>query len=60
VEKRVKRFEKSGGLAKGTDLLAEEAMRLVKEVCKEPYFQCEFGLYISRWMGYPWAVRFLA
>ncbi|CAM9853960.1 unnamed protein product, partial [Heterosigma akashiwo] len=32
-------------LAERTDLSAEEVMRLVKEVCTAPYFQCEFGLF---------------
>ncbi|CAN0061766.1 unnamed protein product, partial [Heterosigma akashiwo] len=45
LEKRLGRFEKSGELAERTDLSAEEVMRLVKEVCAAPYFQCEFGLF---------------
>mmetsp|Transcript_10662 Transcript_10662/g.18836 ORF Transcript_10662/g.18836 Transcript_10662/m.18836 type:complete len:305 (-) Transcript_10662:334-1248(-) len=45
LEKRLRRFEKSGELAERTDLSAEEVMRLVKEVCAAPYFQCEFGLF---------------
>ncbi|CAM9317636.1 unnamed protein product [Heterosigma akashiwo] len=32
-------------LAERTGLSAEEVMRLVKEVCAAPYFQCEFGLF---------------
>ena len=45
LEKRLRRFEKSGELAEHTDLSAEEVMLLVKEVCAAPYFQCEFGLF---------------
>ena len=53
LEKRLRCFEKSGGLAKRTDLSAEEVMLLVQEVCLAPYFQCEFGLFKKQEGGVP-------